>query len=189
MRRTTLFVTLLVAALALAPGCKKAQVQTTPAPEPASAAASAPTTTPTPETPTEVTEGFKTETPAPPVSVEASIEELNASGVLKTVYFDYDSSDLLPDARTTLQGNADWLKRNAARRVEIGGHCDERGSIEYNLALGDRRANQVRDYLVNLGVDGSRLEAVSYGEEKPAGRGHGEDAWAKNRRAEFRIKS
>lgn len=189
MRRTTFYVTLLVAALALASGCKKAPVQTTPLPEPAPTAESTPAPAPTSESRTEVTEGFKTESPSAPVAVEPSIEELNASGVLKTVYFDYDSSDLLPDARTTLQGNADWLKRNASRRVEIGGHCDERGSIEYNLALGDRRANMVREYLVNLGVDGGRLEAVSYGEEKPVDRGHGEDAWAKNRRAEFRVKS
>lgn len=182
MRRTVLVASLLVAALAFVPGCKKAQVQTAPTPISDSAPIAAPV-----EKPTEVTDGFKAETPAAP-EVEPSIDELNARGVLKTVYFDYDSDELRTDQRAVLQGNAEWLKRNAARAVEIGGHCDERGSIEYNLALGNRRANVVKDYLSNLGVS-NRLEAVSYGEERPADPGHGESAWSKNRRADFRIKA
>lgn len=181
MRRTVIVATLLAAALTLSFGCKKAQVQTAPTPAPAAEAA-------VPDRPTEVTDGFKAESPAP-AEIEPSIDELNARGVLKTVFFDFDSSELRSDARTTLQGNADWLKRNAARYVEIGGHCDERGTIEYNLALGSRRANIVKDYLSNLGVTGGRLEPVSYGEERPVDTGHAEGAWSKNRRADFRIKS
>jgi peptidoglycan-associated lipoprotein len=87
-----------------------------------------------------------------------------------------------------MQSDAAWLKAHTKYHVEIGGHCDERGSIGYNVALGDRRANAVKSYLVSLGADGSKLMAVSYGEEKPADPGHDEAAFAKNRRAEFTIK-
>ena len=188
MRRSVLLATLLATALGFGIGCKKAQLQSTP--EPLAAPSAGETTPPLAgDRPTEVTEGFRSETPPPPAAVEPTIDELNSRGVLKSVYFQYDSSDLSPEARATLQTNAEWLKRNAAHPVEIGGHCDERGSIEYNLALGSRRASMVKDYLVDLGVSGSRLDPVSYGEEKPVDRGHGEEAWSQNRRADFRIKS
>lgn len=106
---------------------------------------------------------------------------------LGTVYFDYDSPQLGDEALRTLEGNAAWLRANPAVRVEIQGHCDERGTIEYNLSLGSKRANAVRDHLARLGVAISRLEAVSYGKEKPAVPGNDESAWAKNRRAEFVV--
>lgn len=178
----------LIAVSIVAVGCQgKAQPKTMPAPAaPKEQAQPAPTPAPKQE----VTESFptapvqKTEVPESP-----SIDELNRRGVLKTIYFDYDSDALSDEARATLQANADWLKANRARNVMIGGHCDERGTIQYNIALGDRRANAVRDYLAGLGVDAAQLRAVSFGEEKPADPGHGEDAWKKNRRAEFTIES
>ena len=171
----------------LAGGCaKKAKPTSTPETPVVTETAEAP---PKPEAPPPVAEPF------PPSQVDTApvatptIDELNRRGVLKTVYFAYNSEDLDDTARATLQANADWLKANAKYRVEIGGHCDERGSIGYNVALGDRRAASVRSYLGTLGVDASRLTAVSYGEERPADPGHDETAWAKNRRAEFKIQS
>jgi len=120
--------------------------------------------------------------------VEPTIDELNRQGVLRTIYFGYNSNDLDDAAKATLQANAAWLKAHAKYTVELGGHCDERGSIGYNVALGDRRAAAVKAYLTGMGVGAAQLVAISYGEEKPADPGHNEAAWAKNRRAEFTIK-
>lgn len=103
------------------------------------------------------------------------------------VYFDFDSSALLPMAQAVLEKKAEWLRNNPGGSVVIEGHCDERGTSEYNLALGDRRAKSVEAFLVDLGVSASRLITLSYGEERPADSGHNEEAWAKNRRAHFII--
>jgi peptidoglycan-associated lipoprotein len=108
-----------------------------------------------------------------------------AAADLRIVYFAFDSYALTGDARGALKGNADWLKANPSARVQIEGHCDERGTTEYNMALGDRRANAVKGYLSKLGVDKSRMETISYGEERPSDPGHDEAGWAKNRRAVF----
>lgn len=106
----------------------------------------------------------------------------------ETVYFDFDKSDLRQDARTALSRNAEiMLKSKSAAKVKIEGHCDERGSAEYNLALGERRAKSALQYLTTLGVQPERLSIISYGKEKPAAQGSNEEAWAKNRRAEFVI--
>ncbi|MBN2415719.1 peptidoglycan-associated lipoprotein Pal [bacterium] len=107
--------------------------------------------------------------------------------VLQPVYFELDESDLTPEARSILGGLADALAVNPGISIMIEGHCDERGTIEYNLALGERRATAVKEYLVNYGVNAARLYTISYGKERPADPGHSEAAWAKNRRAEFRI--
>lgn len=107
-----------------------------------------------------------------------------ASG-LQPVYFDYDRFDLRPDARATLQKNADLIKANPDVIVQIEGHCDERGTQEYNFVLGEKRALSTRDYLIQLGVGGDRLVTISYGEEVPAAQGTGEAVWAQNRRCEF----
>lgn len=107
----------------------------------------------------------------------------------QVAYFDYDSYNLRSDAREALKENAAWLKKNRSVNVQIEGHCDERGTTEYNLALGERRANTARDYLVRLGVSKSRLSVISYGEERPADPGHDEAAWSRNRRASFVILS
>lgn len=104
---------------------------------------------------------------------------------LNTVFFGFDSFALSADGKAILDANAAWLKANGARRVQVEGHCDERGTVEYNLALGERRANVVKDYLVSHGVDAAQLSTISYGEERAMDPGHGESAWAKNRRAEF----
>ena len=104
---------------------------------------------------------------------------------LQTVYFDYDSSSLRPDALATLRRNAEMINANPGALIQLAGHCDERGTQEYNFALGERRALSVRDHLINLGVSGSRLVTISYGEEFPAVLGSTEEAWAQNRRVEF----
>ncbi len=106
---------------------------------------------------------------------------------LTRVYFDYDSSTLSSEARTTLQADYQTFRNSPSLRVEIEGHTDERGTNEYNQALGQKRANAVKAYLVQLGVTASRVETISYGEELPADMGHDEAAWAKNRRAQFRV--
>lgn len=111
------------------------------------------------------------------------------SSELTTVYFAYDSYSLTSEARNALKNNADWLKQNASARVQIEGHCDERGTNEYNMALGDRRANAVRNYLSRMGVESSRMDVISYGEERPSDSGHDEGAWSRNRRAVFVVLS
>jgi peptidoglycan-associated lipoprotein len=110
-----------------------------------------------------------------------------ASSPLKDVYFGFDSSDLQPDARATLKSNAAWLKTNPAVRIQIEGHCDERGTQEYNLALGAKRAQSAKDYLVTLGIAADRLAIISYGEEVPVCTEHNESCWQKNRRDRFVI--
>ena len=124
--------------------------------------------------------------PPAPKTTNVSISELFSQNV-KTIYFDYDKSDIRPDQVSTLQSNATWLKSNQSARFTIEGHCDERGSEEYNLALGDRRANAVKEFLVAQGVAANRIMTVSYGEERPVCRDTTEDCYAKNRRAAFTL--
>jgi len=104
---------------------------------------------------------------------------------LYTVYFEYDKSSLTKETMKTLESNAAWMKKNSNLNLQIEGHCDARGSIEYNLALGERRAKSVKSYLVKLGIPASRLSIVSYGKERPIAMGDSEEAYAKNRRANF----
>ncbi len=108
---------------------------------------------------------------------------------LQTVYFPYDAATLTKEARNVLKKSYVWLKDHPTASIQIEGNCDERGSVQYNLALGDRRANAVKNYLKNLGVDTSRLSTISYGSERPVADGHDEAAWAKNRRAESSLVS
>jgi len=103
------------------------------------------------------------------------------------VYFDFDQFTLSAEARKTLADNAKYLKANSGTQVVVEGHCDERGSDEYNLALGESRALAAKNYLVSMGVSAKQLSVISYGEEKPAVMGSNEEAWAKNRRAEFKA--
>jgi peptidoglycan-associated lipoprotein len=191
--RKSLWILLLVVFVALAVSSCKKQAPVTE-PEPPEAAAQQETTPPPePQTPpptqTVVTEGFDQQ----PVEVRevtaADVEALNRQGVLATVYFPFDSYDLDDQTRMVLQQNGDWLLDNTQYNIRIEGHCDERGTIEYNLALGERRASAVRDYLVSLGVDAFRIRIVSYGEEDPADPGHDDAAWARNRRGVFVIES
>lgn len=112
-----------------------------------------------------------------------------ATSPLKDIYFDFDRADLRPDARETLKANGDWLKNNPAATVQIEGHCDERGTSEYNLALGAKRAQSAKDYLVTLGVQERRISTISYGEEIPVCTEHNEECWQKNRHDRFVVKS
>jgi peptidoglycan-associated lipoprotein len=124
-------------------------------------------------------------------ALPADIEELNRvaqqRGYLQDAFFAYDESTLSPEAQAALTAAANWLKKNPQYNLLIEGHCDERGTEQYNLALGDRRANTAKEYLMTLGVDGNRIRTVSYGEERPFDPGHTEGAWAKNRRAHLVI--
>lgn len=121
------------------------------------------------------------------ISSDSSLEALRrgesaAEGPLKNIYFDFDRYDLRSDSRVTLKANADWLKENPGTRLEIEGHCDERGTTEYNLALGAKRAQSAKDYLVTLGISGERISTVSYGKEAPVCRDKSEGCRQKNRR-------
>ena len=117
----------------------------------------------------------------------ASLDDLNRNSPLKPVFFELDSSDLSRDGQRALDEDAGVLKRYASWTITIEGHCDERGTAEYNLALGERRAASARAYLVSLGISGDRLRIVSYGKEFPFDPGHDETAYSKNRRAHFVI--
>ncbi|HSM00214.1 MAG TPA: peptidoglycan-associated lipoprotein Pal [Candidatus Limnocylindria bacterium] len=120
--------------------------------------------------------------PPPPVAQPAAMP------MLENIHFDFDKSFIRGDAKPVLGEVAAYMKKNAGAKLQVEGHCDERGTSEYNIALGQRRADSTRKYLTNLGVDGSRISTISYGEEKPADPGHNEAAWAKNRRAVFVIR-
>ena len=108
--------------------------------------------------------------------------------LLQDVFFDYDKFELDQEDRQALNQNARLLREHPSARILIEGHCDERGTVQYNLALGEKRAREVRSYLVDLGIDGSRIDVVSYGKERPFVLGHDEEAWAQNRRAHFVIR-
>ena len=170
-RLATLAVAVVLASTLTACAKKATQVPpTTEAPPPqAPAPEKQPETTPTPE-PEKI--------PAP--------KGITASD-LQPVFFDLDSYTLRDDARGALDANAKLLRDNAGTKIVIEGHCDERGTVEYNQALGERRAQAARDYLTRAGIDEGRMQIVSYGKERPFDPGHDEAAWAKNRRAHFAL--
>ncbi|PLX87032.1 MAG: peptidoglycan-associated lipoprotein [Desulfuromonas sp.] len=142
-------------------------------------------------TPVEVNEPIKVEPSPPPVNVEekASLEEAGLFTLeridFETVYFSYDSYELSPVAIDSIEKNAKLLKSDPTYSLRIEGHCDDRGSDEYNMSLGENRAMTVMNYLASLGIDKSRLTIISYGEEMPVANDRNEIAWAKNRRVEF----
>jgi peptidoglycan-associated lipoprotein len=118
-----------------------------------------------------------------------AVEEARRMATLSSIYFDYDESELRADQMTALNENARKLREYQPEdNVLVEGHCDERGTVEYNLALGERRASAVKSFLTDGGVAETRLETISYGEERPASMGHDENAWSKNRRAEMKRK-
>jgi peptidoglycan-associated lipoprotein len=129
--------------------------------------------------------------PAPPsvprTEARAITDEVFRQNV-QTVYFDYDKSDLRPDQMSRLKANASWLKQYPTVTFTVEGHCDERGSQEYNLGLGDQRANRVKEYLVSEGIDPARMSIISYGEERPVCRESNEECYRMNRRAAFTMK-
>lgn len=187
MMRQTLS-TLLLASLLLAAAaaCAKQQPPVArPMPPPAEAGGSA-ARVPLPPEP------VPEPVPVPPLPEEdelgaRSLDELNRDSPLQPVFFAFDASELTPEAQAVLQANAAVLRRYPTWQITIEGHCDERGTAEYNLALGERRALAARHYLVSLGIEASRLRVVSYGKEFPFDPGHNEEAWARNRRAHFVI--
>lgn len=169
----------LAALLAFSMACsKKPPVQTAPVPTP----------TPTPAPPTQVS--VPPEPSQPPFVPEMKVTDrtlVEISGYLRPAFFDYDKAEIRPDARETLNGDAEFLKKWSTLKVTIEGHCDERGTREYNMALGQRRAASAKEYLVSLGIDASRLLTISYGKERPFCTDHNEECWQKNRRAHFVV--
>ena len=174
IRSSRLFVLMATASLALG-ACKK---KTTPtqAPTPALAAPVTPTRNDPPAAP-------KTDDSA---AKAAAIAAARAT-VLSTIYFEYDADELRDDAKASLDRKILILNANPALRVRISGHCDDRGSDEYNIALGRRRSEQAKKYLSDRGIDASRVETTTFGREKPAMQGTGEEAWSKNRRDDFEV--
>jgi peptidoglycan-associated lipoprotein len=178
--RVLLALLLAIAVSGVAGGCRKKPPA--PAPEPPPPAVETQPPPPPPPPP-----------PAPPAPpkplteeelfAKMSLEEANRQ--LTDVYFDLDSATLKDDARAGLQKNADWFKKWTSTRATVEGHCDSRGTTEYNLALGERRAAAVRDYLVSLGVPSDHLQIVSKGKEAPVCQEENEGCWSKNRRGHF----
>ncbi|MCX7973985.1 MAG: peptidoglycan-associated lipoprotein Pal [Candidatus Aminicenantes bacterium] len=121
------------------------------------------------------------------IFMSQSLEEANKAGYLKMIHFDFDKYNIRDDMKPILAQNAAWLKKFQSVKILIEGHCDERGTEEYNLALGERRAKSTFDYLVSLGISPDRMKIISYGKSQPLDPGHNEEAWAKNRRAQFTI--
>ncbi len=149
--------------------------------------------TPTEETTastTTATESSTATTPPPtaePVGIQPGSQEDLIDKVGDRVFFDFDRYDLKPEGRSTVEALAAWLNSFPAVTLTLEGHADERGTREYNLALGERRANAVKDYLIALGINAGRLTTISYGEERPAVPGSYEEAWAQNRRSQFVV--
>ena len=185
-RSFTLLVAL--AALITAVACgKKTPPVARPMPPPAAGADTNPSSPPAPPTPVREPVTVPPEPVRDDAISSASLDDLNKNSPLKPVYFELDSSDLSAANQKTLEENAALLKRYSTWTVTVEGHCDERGTAEYNLALGERRAMAARAYLVSLGIAADRLRTVSYGKEFPFDPGHDEAAFAKNRRAHFVI--
>ena len=179
----------LSAALAIAAaGCHKKVPQAAPAPPPPPPPA-APATPPPPPPPPPP----RAPAPVPPplsdeeIFARKSVDQLNAERPMDDVFFDLDKSEVREDAKPALQKDADWLKRWTSTQITLEGHCDSRGSAEYNLGLGSRRATAVKDYLVNLGVPTGRVTVVSKGKEQPVCRDENEACWQQNRRGHFVI--
>jgi peptidoglycan-associated lipoprotein len=171
-------------------GCAKRPATTAAsaaAPSPAPSAA-APAPTPSPSAPAASAAPAAAAAAAPAQAPRPVPKEFMAVAALKEVYFDFDKYDIRAEDAKTLDANAAWLKSNADNLVLIEGHCDERGTNEYNLALGERRAKATMNYLVSQGIQANRITIISYGEERPVCNEKTEACWAKNRRANFLVK-
>jgi len=121
------------------------------------------------------------------IFMRKTLEEINQEKPLAMIHFDYDKYNIRPDAVPVLEANASWLKKHPTVKILIEGHCDERGTEEYNLSLGEKRAKSTMEYLTSLGISADRIRIISYGKSQPLDPGHDETAWAKNRRAQFLI--
>ena len=182
-----LFVAIVVGLLLTSTGCKKKAAPETPQDD-----ISAPSTPPTRSEPTDVSSRPRPRVDdATPDPLDAEIKEADQhardAGMIGDIYFDFDRYDLKEESRQRLQKNAEFLKSRPNFVVTIEGHCDERGTNDYNIALGDRRANAAKDYLISLGVSANRLRTVSYGEERPTCTESNESCWWRNRRGEFHL--
>lgn len=181
--RTPSRAVLVLAALVATAACGSKKAPEQPAPEPAPQ--------PAPPPPAPAPQPAPAPAPQPvgedPAAAAARVTAAVLTEVANRVHFDFDKSDIRPEDRPTLDRKASILGTNGGLRLRISGHADERGSDEYNLALGNRRAGAVKTYLINKGIEAGRLEVVSYGEEQPIASGHDEDSWFQNRRAEFDV--
>jgi peptidoglycan-associated lipoprotein len=173
--RTIVLLVLITAILVSFYGCKKkTSGPQTPPPAPA-VAPSSPTTDWTPEKRDEA------------LKVETTADYYNKQGVLKRINYETNKWEILPEAREILKKNAEWTLKHAEFNLIIEGHCDERNTEAFNLALGERRANAAKEYLIGLGIPASKIQTVSYGENKPLCADQNEECWSKNRRAEFLL--
>ncbi len=179
MKKIVVFSLALFLVLSFAVSCKK-KVEVVPPPPP------------------QVKEQPKVEKVEPPVVKEPvlteeeifmrkTLDEINREKPLGMVHFDYDKYFIREDAKPVLDMNAGWMNKFRTTKILIEGHCDERGTEEYNLALGEKRAKSTQDYLISLGISADRIKIISYGKSQPLDPGHNEDSWQKNRRAQFLV--
>jgi peptidoglycan-associated lipoprotein len=181
------FAALVLVAVVGVSACGKKKPATAPAPPPQQ---TQPTTTAPPPPPPPPAAPRETSTPAPTedeIFARKSLDDLNREKPLADAYFDLDSSQIRGDAQPVLQKDADWMKRWTSTKVTVEGHADSRGSAEYNLALGERRATAVRQYLTSLGITVDRIQIVSKGKEQPVCTEENESCWQQNRRGHFLI--
>lgn len=186
MKRSALSVLaiLSLSGLMVVAGCKKKQPETTDTDmttETSEAPAEEVTPPPDVDTVDDITQAIMDE------DLQRLNQLLSEQGLVGDVYFDYDDYDLKPEARERLSRNAEFMKEHTELVFTLEGHCDERGTNEYNLALGDRRANAAKNYLLSLGVDASAMQTLSYGEERPVCTDAAESCWSRNRRAHFLV--
>ncbi len=169
----------ILALLVVVSGCKKKVAVSPPPPPPVEEKAKAePEKAPTIKEP-ELTEEE--------IFRMKSLEELNRESPLQRIHFDFDKYFIRDDMKPILEKNAEWLKKFSSVKILIEGHCDERGTEEYNMALGEKRAKSTMNYLISLGISPDRIKIISYGKSRPLDPGHNEEAWALNRRADFVI--
>ncbi|MEW6410116.1 MAG: peptidoglycan-associated lipoprotein Pal [Nitrospirota bacterium] len=179
MRKSNLVILVILLPLIVFLGCAKKVVKEEPAKEVVKEAAPAPKEAPKPA-------------PAPVAEkpiVEAKRVAVEEAPALKDIHFDFDKYNIRDDAKPVLEKNAEWLIKNKNVKIQIEGHCDERGTSEYNMGLGERRAKSTKDYLVKLGVDANRITTISYGKERPLCTEKNEACWQKNRRSHFVVTS
>jgi peptidoglycan-associated lipoprotein len=178
MKRVMILALVCLVAVAFTSACK-AKVQPTPPPPQAKEQPKVEQVVPPPVMKPALTEEE--------LFMSKSLDQINKEKPLAMINFDYDKYVIRDDAKPILEGNASWLKKWKSAKILIEGHCDERGTEDYNLALGEKRAKAAYDYLVSLGIPGERMKTLSYGKSQPLDMGKDESAWAKNRRDQFLI--